>query len=155
MQECWTTSAPSVSNMSSQSPSMQPSYNPSSEVYLDLVQTIYGDDMNHTEYNLVRKIAMKGLEQDQTNYNSSTVLSTNELKERYVLVLLYYVSNTDLNKNRVLSLQLGEIQANCAQQCSPVFQLLNNLLSTSFQQSQRYTANRTEFPLKISVSSIK
>lgn len=86
------TSAPTISRMPSMSPSSQPSSTPSSELYSNLVQTIYGENIDQVEWSAERVAAMKWLEEDQA---INSTLSEKEMRERYALALLYFVSNEE------------------------------------------------------------
>jgi hypothetical protein len=87
------TRPPRVNQMPTQYPTIQPSLNPTSEFYSSLAQTIYGDDLDQVEINEDRRSALIWLEQDQAN--TSSILSDDELRERYALSLLYFISNID------------------------------------------------------------
>ena len=86
-------SSPTLSRMPSSPPSIQPSSQPTSALYSTLVDTIYGDMIQDIDFNEHRQAAMEWLAEDQA---SATVFLTDEqLRERYALALLYFVSNAD------------------------------------------------------------
>lgn len=81
----------SSSKIPTQSPTMSPTSSPTSELYYNLVQRVYGDDS--VDWNEDRHIAMSWLEKDQSD--TSNAVTDEELRERYALALLYFISNAD------------------------------------------------------------
>jgi hypothetical protein len=83
----------SSSKMPTQSPTMPPTSSPTSGFFSALFQRVYGDDIEYKDLNEDRRIAMSWLEQDQSN--APNALTDEELRERYALSLLYFISNAE------------------------------------------------------------
>jgi hypothetical protein len=76
-------------------PTIPPTSSPTTQFYSSLVQRIYGDDIGQQDLDQDRQEAMSWLEQDQAS--TSVSLSDEQLRERYALALLYFVTNANSN----------------------------------------------------------
>ena len=86
-------SSPTLSRMPSSPPSIQPSAAPTTALYSSLIDTIYGESIHDIDFDEQRKATMEWLADDQASTTVS--LSDEQLRERYALALLYFVSNAD------------------------------------------------------------